>query len=251
MNHAVFGLNRASIFSSNPAPASPASRVENSLPSSIAGWLAHADWKACCVAGDAVNVRADEQQIETCDAHQRQSVFSSASWLSNSLVRCDSSRTLRAWCGTLRRFRSPCTWRYWSGCGPSCRSRGCQMDPTSPKCRMMERWSGGRATTRRRSRSDSLSPPATIRPLRCTIVTPPRSRVSSERRNVFKNAAESKPAKSPCYMPRGAPEAEWFPATSKVGLLKQDDRDSAILASEVRIAFEFGVRSKKFPGQVI
>jgi hypothetical protein len=101
------------------------------------------------------------------------------------------------------------------------------------------------------ARSDSLSPPATIRPLRCTIVTPPRSRVSSERRNVFKNAAESKPAKSPCYMPRGAPEAEWFPATSKVGLLKQDDRDSAILASEVRIAFEFGVRSKKFPGQVI
>src|ERR1700733_4548428 len=52
--HAVFGLNLASIFPSNPVPASPASRVENSLPSSITGRLAHAVWKACCVAGDAV-----------------------------------------------------------------------------------------------------------------------------------------------------------------------------------------------------
>src|SRR5208282_1965206 len=44
--HAVFGLRRASIVSSNPTPASPAWLVENSLPSSITGSLAHAAWKA-------------------------------------------------------------------------------------------------------------------------------------------------------------------------------------------------------------
>ncbi len=52
--HALLGLSRASIFSSKAAPASPASRVENSLPSSIIGSLADATSKACRVAGDVV-----------------------------------------------------------------------------------------------------------------------------------------------------------------------------------------------------
>jgi hypothetical protein len=40
--YAVFDLSWASIFANRPALASPASRVENSLPSSITGSLAHA-----------------------------------------------------------------------------------------------------------------------------------------------------------------------------------------------------------------
>jgi hypothetical protein len=96
-HRAVFAVSWALIASSNPAPASPAWLVENSLPSSITGRLAHAAWKLFRVPADAV--MPGRSKIKTRDAHQNQRIAQAAAGvnvISGATQKCGQAYNLQS-----------------------------------------------------------------------------------------------------------------------------------------------------------